>query len=253
MFLEFDEVTLRFSGLVALKGVSLTVNEGGIFAIIGPNGAGKSTMLNCLSRIYTPQQGAIRFLGENLLRVAPDRIKACGIGRSFQNMELFSKMTVEDNLLVGYHCALPSNPFSEAVGWYKARSREREARERVQRVLESLGIASYSRQTAGNLPYGIQKKVDVGRALMGDPRLLLLDEPAAGLNELETEELGHWISDIKRAMKTTVVMIEHDMNLVMSISDRIAVLDFGELIAVGTPVEIRQDERVIRAYLGQEA
>ncbi|KUO94699.1 ABC transporter ATP-binding protein [Ferroacidibacillus organovorans] len=253
MFLEFDRVTLRFSGLIALKDVSLSVDEGGVFAIIGPNGAGKSTMLNCISRIYTPQQGAIRFMGEDLLKVPPDRIKAHGIGRSFQNMELFAKMTVEDNLLVGGHCALHTNPFSEALGWFKARASEREARNRVQHVLESLGIATYSKHIAGSLPYGIQKKVDVGRALMGAPRLLLLDEPAAGLNDSETEELGNWICTVKQAMNTTVVMIEHDMSLVMSISDRIAVLDFGELIAVGTPGEIRQDDRVIRAYLGKEA
>jgi branched-chain amino acid transport system ATP-binding protein len=252
MFLRFDRVTLRFSGLVALSKISFDVSEGGVFSLIGPNGAGKTTILNCISRFYTPQEGNIFFEGKNLLQYKPHQIIGLGISRSFQNIELFHALTVEENMLIGLHTRLRTSTLGTALWLPSARKKEQEARGMVYEIMESLGIVRYAKHIVGRLPYGIQKRVDIGRALVSKPKLLLLDEPAAGMNESETQLLGEWIASLPETMGITVLMIEHDMSLVMHISHQVAVLDFGKLIAVGTPAEIQNNPAVIAAYLGEE-
>lgn len=249
-FLEFDHVTLRFSGLKALSDVSFSVPEGVVFALIGPNGAGKSTLLNCASRFYTPQTGTIRFLGKNLLRVGPGSIARMGIGRSFQNAELFPNLTVFEHLLLGLHAKIQSTLIGQAFLSIHARKAERAAREHVSAVLSELSLTEFADVLAPELPYGLQKRVDIGRALVSRPKLLLLDEPAAGMNEQESRELGNWIEMLPARFGTTVVMVEHDVPLVMRISRKVAVLDSGKLIALGSPSEIQQNEQVLAAYFG---
>lgn len=249
--LQFDHVSLRFSGLQALTDVTFSVPEGSVFALIGPNGAGKSTLLNCVSRFYTPQSGAVRFLGKNLLRFAPSGISKIGIGRSFQNAELFPNLTVFEHLLLGMHTAIHSTLFGQAIGSIHARKAEKAAREQVYNLMDELSLTKYADVLAPELPYGLQKRVDIGRALVSRPNLLLLDEPAAGMNEQESRELGEWISMLPVRYGTTVVMVEHDVPLVMRISNQVAVLDSGKLIALGTPAEIQQNEKVLAAYFGK--
>jgi len=252
MFLKFENLTLRFSGVTALDNVSFAVPRGGVFAVIGPNGAGKTTLLNCLSRFYTPQQGRIEFEQQNLLSYHPNRVTRIGISRSFQNIELFRHLTVEENILIGLHHRIRVSTIAQILQFPSARKAERTAREQVRETMEQLGILEHADRVAGALPYGVQKRVDVGRALVSRPKLLLLDEPAAGMNEAETTILGEWIAELPGKLGVTVMMIEHDMPLVMGISQRIAVLDFGKLIAIGTPSEIRNNPAVIEAYLGKE-
>lgn len=252
MFLGFENVTLRFSGLVALHGVTFEIPQNGIFAVIGPNGAGKTTLLNCLSRFYTPQEGQITFEGNNILKRTANEMSGLGLTRSFQNIELFKRLSVEENLLIGLHHRIRTSTFAQALQLPSARRAESAARAQVQDVMEQLGLSTYAKHTAGQLPYGVQKRVDIGRALVSGPKVLLLDEPAAGMNEAETEALGDWIAGLPEKTGVTVVMVEHDMSLVMRITHRIAVLDFGKLIAVGPPDEIRNHPDVIEAYLGKE-
>jgi branched-chain amino acid transport system ATP-binding protein len=252
MFLKFDQVTLRFSGLTALSNITFEVPEGVIFSLIGPNGAGKTTLLNCLSRFYTPQSGSILFQDQNLFAYKAQQVIDLGISRSFQNIELFKGLTVEENLLIGLHKRLQTNTLATALRLPSMRKKERAAREFVFEVMEQLGIADYASKTVSQLPYGIQKRIDIGRALVSKPKLLLLDEPSAGMNETESMVLGDWIATLPERFGVTVMMVEHDMSLVMRISHQIAVLDFGKLIAVGTPSEIQNNPAVIAAYLGEE-
>ncbi|MGE5635871.1 MAG: ABC transporter ATP-binding protein, partial [Nocardioidaceae bacterium] len=255
---EVDSVSLRFGGLLALDDVSLSVRQGEIHAIVGPNGAGKTSLLNCASGIYRPQQGSIRLHegdGEGrvheLTRARQSRIARWGVARSFQNIELFRHMTVLDNLLLGRHVHMRHNLLSASVWFGPARRQEIEQREIVEEVIDFLALQPFRKQEVARLPYGVQKRVELGRALCLCPAILVLDEPMAGMNAEEKEFMARYVLDVNELAGVTVVMIEHDMGVVMDISHRVTVLDFGHVIAAGPPAEVASDERVIEAYLGE--
>ena len=250
--LEFEHVGLSFKGVKALTDVSFTVNEGELFAVIGPNGAGKTSTFNCLNGVYKPQEGDIRWRGESLLGVSPDRIAALGIARTFQNIELFAHMTVLENITLGRHVRTSGGWLSGAVWWGAAKREEMENRAKVEGIIDLLEIESWRKYPVGLLPYGIQKRVELGRALAMAPELLLLDEPVAGMNLEETEDMARFILDIRQELGIAMILVEHDMGLVMDIADRILVLDFGQVIGQGTPMEVQNNPNVIKAYLGEE-
>ena len=250
--LEAEDVHLRFGGVVALAGVSVGVHEGEISAIIGPNGAGKTSLLNTFSGLYPVTSGRLVFEGREITRMKPHHVARLGIARTFQNIELFKGMTVLDNLMLGRHIHLKTGLLSSGLYWGAAQREEVANREIVEDVIDFLEIEAIRKRTVGTLAYGLQKRVELGRALTMQPRLLLLDEPMAGMNVEEKEDMARFILDINEERNVTIVLIEHDMGVVMDISDHVAVLNFGKRIGYGTPDEVRRDPDVIQAYLGQE-
>jgi branched-chain amino acid transport system ATP-binding protein len=250
--LVVDDVHLAFGGVRALTGVSLTVSAGELVAIIGPNGAGKSSLLNTIGGLYAPRRGRIEFEGTSILGRKPHKIAQLGIARTFQNLGLFAGLSVFDNLLLGRHMHMRSGVLAGGLYWGFARREELVQREAIERITELLGIGRERQRLVGSLPYGVQKRVELGRALAQEPRLLLLDEPLAGMNRREKDVMTDCILEVRRKTGVTVLMIEHDMGVVMDIAQRIVVLDFGQRIAMGTPLEIQRDPNVMRAYLGQE-
>lgn len=248
--LELTDLTMRFGGVTAISSFSLTVGEGEIVAIIGPNGAGKTTVFNMISRFYQPSSGSLRFHGGSLTRLAPHDIAAIGIARTFQNIELFASATVLDNLLIGRH-GRDNTP----LWWnllYPPTLRKTEAthRRRVEDVIDLLGLQRYRHELTGTLPYGVRKVVELGRALCAEPTLLLLDEPAAGLNPEETDDMRFWIEDVRDELGISVLMIEHDMKLVASVSDRVIALNYGVTLTEGDPASVLAHPGVVEAYLG---
>ncbi|WP_410787684.1 ABC transporter ATP-binding protein [Kribbella sp. C-35] len=250
--LTFEDVVLGFDGVTALNGVSFTVNAGELFAVIGPNGAGKTSIFNVLSGVYRPQQGTVRFGDEDLIGRRPHAIARLGVARTFQNIELFSNLTVLDNLMLGRHLHHPYGVLSAFAWLGKARRNELANRLAVEEIVDFLELAPWRRLPVGLLPYGVQKRVELGRALASEPKLLLLDEPVAGMNLEETEDMARFILDIRDELGLPMVMVEHDMGLVMDLADRIMVIDFGKPIRTGTPREVATDPDVVRAYLGEE-
>ena len=270
--LHTEKLTMQFGGVVALYNLTIDVNKGEIVALIGPNGAGKTTAFNCITGVYEPTYGSVTFCGETIvsnhpqgkmkkmymgeqdeeklkvIRPTPDKITKLGIARTFQNIRLFNSLTVFENVLVAKHMRAKQNVLTATLrlNWRE----EKRAREESLALLEEQGLLQYKDELASNLPYGLQRRLEISRALATEPKLLLLDEPAAGMNPQETQELAEFIVKIKDKYDLTVLMIEHHMDLVMKISDRIYVLDFGKLIAHGTPVEVQKNQRVIDAYLG---
>lgn len=251
--LEIEDVHLAFSGVKALEGVSLRVTEGSFDAVIGPNGAGKTSLFNCISGFYRPDRGTIRVDGTDLRDWRPHRVARLGVSRMFQNLALFEHLTVLDNLLLGRHIHFESTWWQDLLWLPNTRRQEVLHRRKVEEVIDFLDLERYRLYPAGMLPYGVLKRVELGRALCMDPKLLLLDEPAAGLNQEETEDMARYLLDIKEELGLTMVLIEHDLRFVFDLADRVTVLDFGQRIAEGTPEHVRKDPAVIAAYIGTEA
>ncbi|HLS57110.1 MAG TPA: ABC transporter ATP-binding protein [Zeimonas sp.] len=243
-------LTVRFGGVLAVNDVSFDVQRGEVFTLIGPNGAGKTTVFNLISRIYTPTSGSLAFEGQPLGNVAPHRIAALGIARTFQNIELFEHATVLQNLLIGRHIHRRSGFWSEIVFVPSVRRAERETRRKVEEVIDFLDLQHYRDTMVAGLPYGVRKVVELARALATEPKLLLLDEPSSGLNVEETGDMAFWIQDIRDDLGITVLMVEHDMSLVSKVSDRVLAMNQGEMLALGTPSEVQGHPGVIEAYLG---
>ncbi len=251
--LAIEDLHLSFGGLQALAGVSTAVRKGEIFSIIGPNGAGKTCLLNCINSFYQPDRGRIIFEGRDITRVKAHKIAALGVARTFQNVELFAHMTVLDNIKLGGHVHLTAGVFSGGIYFGKARREEMAFRRHIEeKIIDLLEIEHIRKQPVHTLPYGLQKRVELARALAMRPKILLLDEPCAGMNLEETEDIARFVLDISEEWGCTIILIEHDMGVVMDISDRVCVLDFGIKIAEGKPSEIRHNEQVIKAYLGEE-
>jgi branched-chain amino acid transport system ATP-binding protein len=248
--IEITDVSKAFGGVQAVTRVSLEVRQGGILSVIGPNGAGKTTLLNMLSGFYHPDTGRIVMDGADLTHLKPSRVAELGVARTFQNIALFRGMTVLDNLMLGRHVRMKSGVLASFIYWGMAQKEEIVHRRRVEDIIDFLKIQDLRRQPTGSLAYGLQKRVELGRALALDPKVLLLDEPMGGCNREEKEDMARFVLDVNQEWGTTIVLIEHDMGVVMDISDRVAVLDMGQKIAEGTPDEVRANPQVIKAYLG---
>ena len=249
-FLHVTDVVVKFGGITALDGISFAVPEGCIVGLIGPNGAGKTTLFNCLSRLYFPDSGDIRFVGQSILTLAPHRIANIGIGRTFQNLALFKTMSVLDNVMVGGHTQSRGDFLSNALRLPSVRREEAELEDMAWGLIDYLELTDVAHASVGELPFGTQKRVELARALACHPRLLLLDEPAGGLNHNEIDELAALIRQIRDEREITVLLVEHHMSLVMSVSDRVVAIDFGRKIGEGTPSQVQSNPEVIRAYLG---
>ena len=248
--LAVEHIALAFGGVRALSDVSFDVREHEVRAIIGPNGAGKSSMLNVVNGVYQPQRGTIRFKGQEFTGMQPHRAAAMGIARTFQNIALFKGMSVLDNIMTGRNLRMRSGILAQAVRIGPAEREEIRHREFVERIIDFLEIQAYRKTPVGRLPYGLQKRVDLARALASEPQLLLLDEPMAGMNVEEKQDMCRFVLDLNEQYGTTIMLIEHDMSVVMDISDRVVVLDYGKKIGDGTPDEVRRNQAVIDAYLG---
>jgi branched-chain amino acid transport system ATP-binding protein len=250
--LEVSSLSMRFGGLLAVDGVSLSVMDKEVFAIIGPNGAGKTTVFNCISGFYQPSSGDISLDGTSIARQPSHQVAQQGLVRTFQNIRLFKSMTVVENLLVAQHHQVNTNLLWGLLKTPAYRKSEKEALQRAAYWLDQLGLTALANREAGTLSYGLQRRVEIARCMITRPRLLLLDEPAAGLNPHEKQELSELIDRLRREHGVAVLLIEHDMSLIMGISDRILVMEHGKPIVTGTPAQVRSDERVIKAYLGEE-
>jgi branched-chain amino acid transport system ATP-binding protein len=254
-FFQVEHLSIAFGGLEALLDINFQVRKGGIFAIIGPNGAGKTTLFNCINGIYRPDRGMILYKGNEIQGKKPDRVAKMGIARTFQNIELFSKLNTMENLMLGRHTFMKSGLFRGAFMWGRrsfAGREEARNREKVEEIIDLLDLQSVRDKLVGGLPYGTQKRVELGRALALEPELLLLDEPSAGMNSEEKQDMIFWIKDIQDELGVTILLIEHDMKMVMDISERILVINFGSAIIEGTPDEVQRHPGVLKAYLGED-